>query len=72
MTRRRVVQSNLEILAGAPILCANLHIRDFLSHMRSVTNTLRFACGKGTKATQAADIALEREHLQHHRGKAKH
>lgn len=28
--------------------------------------------GGGTKATQAADIARAREHLQHHRGKAKH
>ena len=28
--------------------------------------------GGGTKATQAADIARAREHLRHHRGKAKH
>lgn len=28
--------------------------------------------GGGTKATQAADIARARGHLQHHRGKAKH
>ena len=72
MTRRRVVQSNLEILAGAPILCANLHICDILSHVRSVTYTLRFARGRNTQATQAADIVRAREHLQHHRGKAKH
>ena len=28
--------------------------------------------GGGTKATQSADIAQAREHLQRHRGKAKH
>ena len=28
--------------------------------------------GGGTKATQAADIALARQHLEKHRGKAKH
>ncbi len=50
---------------------ANLHICDILSHVRSVTYTLPFARGRRTKATQAADIARAREHLQQHRGNAK-